>query len=424
MKKTSWEIIVAGLLLLLVAIFVTSKNEDNRHDYEHERAAASERTRTSTATSSASRSQSVTVINVEELAKLDELRELEELKSLEGLEKLKNLAALIPEEAKQEIMTELNAALRELEDDSFSINLDLNENLVFLKKEYKTTPGEWSGVSPGVYAYTKEFDASELKDVSVNLTGGSITLIGSDETKGSITVKASGQIKSKSELQEMVSISSINEGGNGEFRIINQRTKDSNIQLQTTIILPSKMGINSFTEGGHIDATNFQGDVELKTAGGHINLKDISGDITAYTEGGHIKLVDSKGDASLKSLGGHLTAKNFTGDLEMRTSGGNVMGTNLGGSTDAFSSGGNIKLQFISVGDVIQARNGAGQIEIVLPHDVSATLDVTGTKVEIDPVFGFKGERKKSQLKGKIGNGETKITAKTGYGTVVIKKNE
>ncbi|MEP1151436.1 MAG: hypothetical protein ABJH08_06870 [Balneola sp.] len=421
MKNKSWEIIVAGLLLLMVAIIITSKSGEEPHEYEEEYVS------NQAETSSKKRSnpeKSVTVINVEELAKLQELKELEKMKSLEGLEKLKSMAALIPDDAKNEIMNELNAALSELEDDSFSINIDMEEGLVMLQKEYKAVPGEWSDISPGVYAFTEGFDASGLESVSVQLSGGSIVLVGTDEEKGSFTVKASGEIAARELLEEMVSVSTKKNGSRAEFRVNNRRSKESNIQLQTTLLIPSSIDVISFTNGGHIEATNFSGDVEFKTSGGHITLKELSGDITAFTEGGHIKLSDSDGDASLKSLGGHLSATNFSGDLEMRTSGGNAFGSNLSGSVNAFSSGGNIKLQFLKVSGDIQARNGAGQIDLLLPENVNANLSANGTKVEISEGLSFSGDTKKNQVIGKLGAGGSDIILKTGYGTVLIQKNE
>ena len=427
MANKSWEIIVAGLLLLLVAIFITSKSDENETNYEREEAVATQRATSSENNSPSkpgSQSQAVTVINFEELAEVKNLKEIEELRSLEGLEKLKDLAALIPAEAKQDIMNELNAALSELEDDSFTIDINIDDKLVFLKKEYGTTLGEWGNISPGVYAYTEEFDLSEIEDVSVQMSTGSVILIGSDDTKATLTVKASGKIAAKELLKDMVSVSGLKNGQKAEFRIRNDKSGSSNIQLQTTLTLPSTIDLVSFTDAGHIEATNFKGDVEFKTSGGHITLKELYGDITAFTQGGHIKISDSEGEASLKSLGGHLTAENFSGDLEMSTSGGNIRGKKLSGGTNAFSSGGNIILQFNSVTGEIQARNGAGQIELTLPSDINADITANGTKVDLASDFVFAGSRKKNQVIGKLGKGGHEIVAKTGYGSVQIRKNE
>lgn len=421
MKKTSWEIIIAGLLLLMVAVVITSKSEESDHDYEQEEQRLSQ-VRASQESKRASSSEKIRVINIEELAKIEDLHKLSELKSLEGLQKLKSLAALIPDSAKKGIISELNAALSELENDSFSIRID--DNLVLLQKEYKTVEGEWSDVSPGVYAYKREFDASNIKDVSIELNSGSIVLVGSDNSQASVTVTASGEIAARELLEDAVSVSMNNKSSNATIRVNNSKKNDTNIQIQTTVMIPSSMDIASFTDGGHIKATNFTGDVEFKTSGGHITLNDLNGGITAFTEGGHIKLTDSKGDASLKSLGGHLTANNFAGNIEMRTSGGNIIGTKLSGSVNAFSSGGNIKLQFSSVGGDIQARNGAGQIDLSLPPGLNANLTANGTKVEIGSGIDFKGDKKKNQIIGKIGSGGNQITLKTGYGTVLIEKNE
>ncbi len=415
--KKSWEIIIAGILLLFVAVFITAKNEDSDSEvYQDETEFRSKVER-----EQQTQAEAVKVIQLDELA---ELRELKELESLASLDQLKELAKLVPEQSKNEIKAELEAALRELEGDSFSIDINLNDQVVMLKKEYAKAEGEWARASSGVYAITKEFDASSLKEISVQLTSGSLVLVGTDNKKGSYTITASGDVNSVSDLQNNLSVDLLNKNSKAEFRV-NRKSEDaSNVQLQTVITVPSSLEILAYTNGGHIDATNFEGVLEFKTSGGHIKLRNTKGNVTAFTEGGHITISDGKGDVSLKSLGGHLQALNTEGNLEMRTSGGNVEVQNFSGSINAFTSGGNIKLDIIKLSGELQARNGAGQIDLLLPAEPGFSVNSNGTKIDIDSEFDFIGDKKKGQLIGKVGDGKIDVIAKTGYGTVTIKKND
>lgn len=417
MKKTSWEIIVAGILLLIVAIVITGKSDNNRSAERRggEHVAKEKKT-------SQEAEQNIRIIDLKGLSNLDEIKDLDNLSTLKSLDKLKSLAALIPAEAKAEVLAELNAAIQELEGDSFSINIDLDDEIVLLKKEYDVSPGEWKEITTGVYAFNKTFDASTFKNLSLHLSGGSITLVGTDELKSTLSLNASGEIAARELLKEMIDVQHSVSNNKLDISISNNKKSNSNIQLQTVITVPTSLNLNIFTGGGHIDATNAKGDLEFKTSGGHIKLKDMSGEITAYTEGGHISLFGANGDVSMKSLGGHLSADNVNGVLEMRTSGGNIKAKNIIGSVNAFTSGGNINVLLDEITGEVQARNGAGQIELTLPSNADISVNVSGTKVEIDSGFRFSGNASSNEISGKIGNGTFPVTVKTGYGTVIILK--
>ena len=414
MKRTSWEIIVAGILLLFVAIIITTKSENKRTAENRESRVASEDKVTHEA------EQNVRLIDLKGVSDLEKIKELENLSSLKNLDKLKSLSALIPVEAKAEVLAELNAAIKELEGDSFSINIDLNDEIILLKKEYDVIPGEWKEITTGVYTFNKTVDASMIKELSLNTSGGSITLVGTDDKESTLSLNASGEIAARELLEDMIDVQHSISNEKLDIQISNKQ--NSNIQLQTVITVPNALNINMFTGGGHIDATNTKGDLEFKTSGGHIKLKDLSGEITAFTEGGHISLLGGSGDISLKSLGGHLSAENVNGELEMRTSGGNIEAKNLSGSINAFTSGGNIHVSLKEITGEIQARNGAGQIEVTLPSNADVLLNVSGTKVELANSFEFEGETTQSNINGKIGKGKIPVNVKTGYGTVIILK--
>lgn len=418
MRKTSWEIIVAGLLMLFVALIIVAKSDNDRTDTKADRHSKAKRSE------KRSVRNDIKIIDLKGVSNLEKLEELENLGSLEGLENLKSLSSIISAEVNQKIIEDLNLAIEDLEGDSFSINIDLEDEIILLKKEYDINAGEWTEISTGVYAFKKIYNENSYENLSLKLSSGSIKFIGSDNPATTFTVNASGDIAARELLKDMVSIKESIVNKDLGINISSSNNSNNNIQLQTIVTVPNTVNIAALTGAGHIDVSNTSGDLEFKTSGGHIKLKRLSGEITAFTEGGHITIMGGEGDISLKSLGGHLRAVDTNGKLELRTSGGNIKAENITGSINAFTSGGNILVDVKELNGEIQTRNGAGQVELVLPAGADASFAIMGTKVELDTAFNFEGTRDNSSLNGTIGKGTYPIKIKTGYGTVTILKNE
>lgn len=409
-----------GLILLAVAILVTSnKSSSHQEQKGHAEYAVS-------VNNQSTESSSIKIIDLKELEKLEELKELENLSALESLESLKSLSGLIPKEAREKLVTEINTAIAELEGDTLTtISLDLEDGFVLLQKNYELIPGQWSKTSPGVFAYSNEFDASGLKRSTISIPTGSITIIGTNEAKAKIMVEASGQIKSKEELDKHISISSVIDDTDAVFSFESLSDEDkSNIQLQATLYVPSNTDIYSVTKGGHITAENIAGDQSYKTLGGHIELESLDGEIAAITEGGHISLAKSKGVIVLESLGGHITAEECNGDITLKTSGGNIGIDKFAGILNARTGGGNIDIDVARITGEIDAKTGAGTVNLHIPSNAKANIILSGTSTRLDQAFAFDGTREKGKILGKIGGGGVQYTLRTSFGTVNVTKND
>ena len=420
MQNKSWEIVVAGLLLLVVAIVITSNKSDSNQEYEKQAEY------TISVNNQDTESSSIKVIDLKELEKLEELKQLESLSALESLESLKSLSGLVPQEAREKLVTEINKAIAELEGDtSVSVSFDLEDGLVLLHKNYELVPGQWSKISPGVYAYSKEFDASGLKRSTISIPAGSITIVGTNNPKAELLVEASGQIKSSDELDKYISISSAIDDTDAvfSFESLVDESK-SNIQLQATLSVPSNMEIYSVTKAGHISSTNIIGDQSYKTLGGHIELESLDGEIAAITEGGHISISESSGVIILESLGGHLNVEECEGDITLKTAGGNIGIDKTSGVLNARTGGGNIDIDIVKSTGEIDAKTSAGTVNLHIPTSTNANIILSGTSTRLDKAFTFEGSRKKGEILGKIGGGGVQYTLRTSFGAVNVTKND
>ena len=298
MKRFSWEIILAGFVFIAISAYLINlADERNRHSRAEAPAPPAPPT-----------PEEVRVIDMQqlsELEKLKELRELDKLNDAEKLESLRSLARFMPEDVRDEVLTEIDQVIRELSEEDFSIQIDTNDNLVIVNRDFKVVDGEWSKTSPGVYTFQKEFDASALNDLVLDLPFGSITVIGVDSDKATFTLQASGQVDSESDLREQLSIQSDISSDEAAFEIVSKRSWSirQNIHLQATISVPEKLKVVAHTKGGHIKSTNIEGDQVYETAGGHITLDRLTGEVAAKTLGGHISVTDSEGEFSIETKG-------------------------------------------------------------------------------------------------------------------------
>ena len=168
------------------------------------------------------------------------------------------------------------------------------------------------------------------------------------------------------------------------------------------------------TAGGSIEVAAVSGPLNVRTAGGSIRISEVDDSVTAKTAGGSIRVetveggVDARtsgGDVTVRSVSGAVEARTSGGDIELRdlgsrvtaeTSGGDIEGEDLRGTVDARTSAGDVELSGVaapitartSVGDVeieitatsfstdpaIQLRTSHGDIELVLPPDLQASI--------------------------------------------------
>ena len=418
MKKISWEIIVAGLVFVFVALYLLEKpSTKGNNDLEM--------VAIPTEPPPPKRPEPIHVIDLKHLEEVTALKELEHLKELaseEHLEKIKALAHLIPQEVRDEFLTEMDKAIRELSEDEISINFESDDKLLVIKKDFDIEQGNWENTSPGVYTYLKTFDAFSIKSAAVNIPSGSITIIGTSDVKAKFTVQASGKISSAEELNSKIVTTSAFVDDEAIFNLNAEET--SNIQLQATLYIPESIDLSTNMGDGHIVSTNIEGDQVYETGGGHIKLKKTKGDVIAVSGGGHISLEGAEGDVTLKTSGGHLAVKDCTGDVNLKTLGGNIDAKYIKGDVIASTQGGNIVVKLTDLMDDIVVKTSAGNIQVYIPKNSKASIEIEASGSTEVKGFDFSGTKWRKKMTGTVNGGGTDIIAYSKYGTVSIIGND
>lgn len=426
MKRISWEIILAGLFFVAIALYLIGKPTNG----DDSGAKTAENVPQEPTPPTPGQVHVIDLENLEELASLKELEQLEslnELENLENLKKLKSLAHLIPAEARDEVLTEIDNVLRELSDEKIHINFEMADKLLVINREYdNAVQGEWENTSPGVYTFLNEFDASSITNTSVKIPSGSITVVGTNDKTAKFTVQASGQISSEEDLISKLNTISIIKDGEANFLLENIHKNDwANIHLQATLYIPENMELVTNTGGGHIEATNINGDQIYETGGGHITINKVTGDILAVSGGGHVKIDNADGDVTLKSQGGHLIVNNCTGDVSLDTKGGNIDVKDTKGEVIASTLGGNILLVYNeSITNDATLETSAGNIQIWMPKTSNATIELQGSNAVELQGFSVEGTRTKTRVNGKINQGGPEIIGFSKHGKVTLAGND
>lgn len=413
MKRSSWEIILAGLIFVGVGVYVVGNSSSPQKRDKRNISADSVQVDLN--------GKDIKVIKLEKLA------DLKNLENLENLKNLKNLGNFLPAEVRADLEKEINEVMKEFEDESLEVKINKEEGTVEIQRALAVDSASgWTSVSPGVFAYVKEFDADALENAAFNIPFGSIEIIGQNSGPGKLTLQASGQISNKDDLLSIISVTEQFGRQKADFQIRSASTSGNtrNINIQATLHLPADIDLNATTAAGHISSQNVDGQQHYRTQGGHISLKELTGKVNAKTSGGHVSLNDSKGTFVLQSSGGHISAMKSEGDISMKTSGGNIQATDILGGVQASTNGGNIELHFLELTGKTFASTDAGTITLLMPTNTNATFELSGNTINIPSAFNFEGQNTSGKATGTIGTGAHTVNAKTSYGNIILKPLE
>ncbi|WP_138431806.1 DUF4097 family beta strand repeat-containing protein [Fodinibius saliphilus] len=426
-RKITWEIVLAGLAFIIIGIYLADKN--NTSEAPKNGGVREANPTALPKTSQPTDLPSSIIIDLKDLKNLDKLKELKKLKDLEHLEiDLNNINDIIDKKLKE---SDIEASLKKLEHElkqveEANFDIKLQDKKVYINKDYNIEDSKWTEVKPGVYAFEKTFSASQLKSLNLNLAFGNINIIGTQKSTGKITLQATGTLEDPAVLSKQFVIKKQLDSPNAFFKIA--PTESSNlpdkINLETTLSLPSTAHIDAQTAGGHVNASSLSGNYLFKTKGGHIELNTIDGNIEAKTQGGHITGNQLSGTMRLTTGGGHIKTTDVEGSLKAETGGGHIEITQLKGMANAKTSGGNITATVMKANGPIKLQSSAGNISLLLPENIKANLDISGSAIEMADLFNFNGTKNKGSISGTINGGGTDVVASCGFGNVNINVNK
>jgi len=136
------------------------------------------------------------------------------------------------------------------------------------------------------------------------------------------------------------------------------------------------------THGGTVNATDFNGSVQVQTGGGGIKLDRISGAVVAKTAGGEITLGTMGSSVRSTSAGGPIHAESIRGEAWLETAGGDITAGEVGGPLHASTAGGGIRVK--RAGSTVSVNTAGGAIDVgsargmVTAESASGAIQVGG----------------------------------------------
>ncbi|HUH19094.1 hypothetical protein [Albibacterium sp.] len=300
--------------------------------------------------------------------------------------------------------------------------------------------------SGGAILLTKKtYPISSVQGLKVSTSGGSIDVSG-DATQDAVIemyVKPNnGRDLSKIEIQEILDRDyeiRIEQRGSTLEAYAKQRNNlnwRNGLSISFKVRTGNKVTTDLSTSGGGIKLANLSGQQNFKTSGGSIEVENMDGNITGKTSGGGIRAYNSSGTINLSTSGGSIKLEGLNGDIDVSTSGGSIEGRSLNGSLSARTSGGSIDLENLTCslnastsggsvsamlkelpGDV-RLSTSAGNVNLTLPSNTGANLDLKGFNVNVDGLSNFRGSNSKGKLNGNINGGGANVQASTSAGNV------
>ena len=196
--------------------------------------------------------------------------------------------------------------------------------------------------------------------------------------------------------------------------------------VKFTVAVPREYSVKISTSGGGISITGLKGKVEGETSGGDLNLHDLDGPVKLETSGGKISGENLAGTIHLETSGGDIQVTTVAGDIDVNTSGGNIKMGDIDGKVTAETSGGDVVVRVKNGNKGIHAETSGGNIDILVPKDVSATIDAStsGGEVRCDLPVTMSGRFSESRVRGTVNGGGNSIHAYTSGGDVRIRTAE
>ncbi|WP_118197097.1 DUF4097 family beta strand repeat-containing protein [Albibacterium indicum] len=313
-----------------------------------------------------------------------------------------------------------------------------------------STAFAFNTMNDAVLMATKKFSSSQVKNLTINTSGGSIEVDGNggSETTVEMHVRPNNNRNlSKSEIQEILDrdyeISIAQKGNTVEAfaKRKNQGNWRNALNISFRVKTGKNVASNLKTSGGSIHIANLDGHQNFKTSGGGLTVSNIRGNIDGQTSGGSIKANNLDGDIHLSTSGGSIRLDNLSGNIDVKTSGGSIKGDRIDGALHASTSGGSIDLGSLTCvldastsggsvtaslmklpGDV-NLSTSAGSVNLTIPRNAAADLNLKGMRVNANNLNNFKGTNSKGKLIGSMNGGGKQISASTSAGSVNLRVN-
>jgi hypothetical protein len=246
----------------------------------------------------------------------------------------------------------------------------------------------------------RAYDVGRSPQLKIDNFAGSITVRAGE--RGQFRVKATRHALRDSDLERIEVEIQPREGG---VAIVTRNPRRlSNAWVRLEVIVPADTSFNLHTGSGNIGISGLDGGGKAGTSSGSVTARDMSGSVSLHTSSGR------------------MSVHTFVGDLDAHTSSGGIDVRGAEGPVRLDTGSGSIDYQGSPVGDC-SFKTGSGSIDLRLPSNLDARIDLHTGSGSIKVDFPVDGERSRHDVRGIIGSGDdASITARTGSGSIHVSR--
>lgn len=312
----------------------------------------------------------------------------------------------------------------------------------------------------------KTFTASTIKNLKMNSSGGSLSVVGTKDAEAKLEVYVysnnSDDNLSKEEIEERLQNYelSVSQDGNTIVAFAKSKMKSWNkksLNIAFKAYVPENVTTDIHTSGGSISVKGISGNAVGSTSGGSINVRDCKNKIALKTSGGSITANDCSGSVNLSTSGGSITANDCDGTIDLstsggsltlealkgtikavtsggsitaselrgesivRTSGGSISLRRVYGALEASTSAGSVDVEVLELGKYLNINVTAGNLSIKLPMNKGVTLDCSASKINSESLNNFSGQFDKKSIKGTLNGGGVPVKLVVNTGNLTMK---
>jgi lia operon protein LiaG len=210
------------------------------------------------------------------------------------------------------------------------------------------------------------------------------------------------------------------------------------------VSIPAGKRVAVYLGVGKVDVSNVDGDLTVDVSSATIASRGTRGRLVLDTGSGDIHVESAEGDLDLDTGSGDVSVHGFrNGPLRIDTGSGDVTGgdvdtrelhvdTGSGGihltrvtaprlSLDTGS--GDVSIELTNSPEMAEVETGSGDVTLRLPAEASATVDLDTSSGDLTIDFPMQLLKKSdSNIRGRIGSGEGRISVETGSGDISLLK--
>lgn len=201
----------------------------------------------------------------------------------------------------------------------------------------------------------------------------------------------------------------------------------SSDDVEIEVWVPRGARVEAHTNSGDITIHGSRGDVDVQTFSGDVDIVDVgnvtasslSGDVSIRTSAG-VTATTNNGDLSISDAHGAIDATSISGDVSISRA--------VSKSVKARATSGDVSYSgTVEQGGRYELNSHSGDIEMSVPRDAGAQVDVTTWNGSLDsdfpitikPTSSMGGDMTK-RFSFTIGSGSARITLETFNGDIVI----